>query len=87
MRDLLEEYWTDVYSSGGQVLRNASLASRLDVLVCVLSSATFLKFWFLIFSPRLEPFFACMFLISACMYRSNRFSRTSDKTESTSRTC
>lgn len=53
--------------SGGQVLRNAGFASRLDFMLCALSSATFRKSRRIIFLAKIQPFSAfCVACL--CMY-------------------
>lgn len=41
--------------SGGQVLRNVSLTSRVAVEFCVISSAILSNLWFPIFMAKLQP--------------------------------
>lgn len=70
---------TYVCNGGGRVLSNVSLESRLEVLLCVLSSATFLKWWWLYISSaaKIQPFSACMF--HNLHASQNRISRTSKR--------
>ena len=66
--------------SGGAVLRNASLASRLKVIFRVLSSGRFLEQWFPIFSTaKIQPFSAFKLLVFACIGKTTYISRTSKK--------
>ena len=62
------------YTSGGPVLRNVNFGVQARSLICVSTSATFLKMYLIIFTVKIQP---CFLIIYICMYRKNHILLTS----------